>query len=58
MKKITSRSLADMLTGYLRHELSISELTDWAEQAMMEGEFADENYETIRDIVSRPALLM
>ncbi len=53
MKKITARTAADMLTAYLRRELSISELTDWAEQVMMEGEFAEEKYETIRDIVSR-----
>ena len=28
-------------------------MVEWAEQTMLDGEFADEKYETIRDIVSR-----
>ncbi len=53
MKVITSKIVANKLLGYLHHQLSLSELVDWAENAMMEGDFSDKNYETIREIVSR-----
>ena len=52
MQKITDKVVADKLTAYLHHKISLADLVDWAEMAMMEGEFAEENYETIRDIVS------
>ena len=53
MQQITDQVVADKLASYLHHELSIAELVAWAETAMLDGEFADENYETIRGIVSR-----
>jgi len=53
MPQITDQVVADKLISYLHHELPLAELVAWAEQAMLDGEFADENYETIRAIVSR-----
>lgn len=53
MELITGRIVAEKLTAYLQHELSLGALVDWAEKAMLDGEFAEEDYETIRDIVSR-----
>ena len=53
MQQITDQVVADKLASYLHHELSIAELVAWAETAMLDGEFANENYETIRGIVSR-----
>ena len=53
MQQITDQVVAEKLIAYLHHESSLSELVAWAEQAMLDGEFADEKYETIRDIVSR-----
>ena len=53
MQQITDQVVADKLASYLHRELSIAELVAWAETAMLDGEFADENYETIRGIVSR-----
>ena len=53
MDRITSHIVAEKLTAYLQHELSVDALVDWAEQAMLDGEFAEEDYEAIRDIVSR-----
>jgi tellurite resistance protein len=53
MEKITAHVLAEKLTDYLQHELSVEALVDWAEQVMLDGEFAEEEYETMRDIVSR-----
>ena len=53
MEQITTEVVAEKITAFLQHELSINDLVDWAERAMLDGEFADEHYETIRDIVSR-----
>ena len=53
MELITPQVVADRLTAYLHHELSLADLVDWAEQAMMEGEFSMENHEVIRDVVGR-----
>ena len=53
MRVITSKIVAEKLSAYLHHELGINELVDWAENMMMEGDFEEENYETLREIVSR-----
>jgi len=36
--------------------MTLAEMVDWAEQAVMEEEFDQTNLETIRDIVSRLGL--
>jgi hypothetical protein len=53
---ITRHDVAAKLTDYLRHSLTLGELVEWAEQAMMEGEFDESDFETLRDIVSRLGL--
>lgn len=53
---ITRKTVADKLTAYLRHEIELAELVDWAENAMMNGEFEDAHLTRIRDTVSRLGL--
>jgi hypothetical protein len=53
---ITNRSVAEKLRDYLCHRLTLVELVDWAEHAMMEEAFDEDNIETLRDIVSRLGL--
>jgi len=53
---ITINIIKDKLNEYLTNSISLSELVDWAENAMMEDEFASEDNNTIRDIVSRLGL--
>jgi len=53
---ITRHDLARKLTAYLRHQLSLAEIVAWAEQAMMEGEFDEADFEIVRDVVSRLGL--
>ncbi len=53
MEPITAEVVARQLTAYLQHQVSLAELVAWAEQVMLEGEFASENYETLRAVVSR-----
>jgi len=54
--EITKLDVVQKLTAYLHNQLSLPELVDWAEEAMLDGEFAEEDFEVIRDIVSRLGL--
>ena len=53
---ITRHVVAAKLTDYLHHHLTLEELVEWAEQAMMEGEFDESDFEALRDIISRLGL--
>ena len=53
---ITREVLARQLSDYLQHRITLAQLVDWAEQAMMEAEFDERDLETIRDITSRIGL--
>ncbi|MBT3879667.1 MAG: hypothetical protein HON76_07930 [Candidatus Scalindua sp.] len=53
MQLVTSKVVAEKLTSYLHHELELAELVDWAENIMMDGDFGEDNYEILRDVVSR-----
>jgi hypothetical protein len=54
--KITRKTVAGKLAAYLHHRLSLAELVDWAERAMMDGDFGTRNLERIRDVVARLGL--
>lgn len=53
MQLVTSKVVVEKLTSYLHHELKLEELVDWAENIMMDGDFDENNYEILRDIVGR-----
>lgn len=53
MKTITTKEVAAKLSAYLQHDLSLADLVDWAEEAMMESVFEESDSETIREIVAR-----
>jgi cobyrinic acid a,c-diamide synthase len=50
---ITKQTVAERIAAYLQHRITLAQLVDWAENAVMEGEFADEEMETLRTVVSR-----
>ena len=50
---ITKQTVADRIAAYLRHEITQAQLVDWAENALMEGEFAEEDAATISAVVAR-----
>jgi len=54
--RITREEVAGKLRDYLQHRISLNELVDWAERAMMEGEFEEEHLEELREIVGRLGL--
>ncbi len=53
---LTRQKAAQKLTDYLQHRITSAELIDWAETAMMEESFEDEQNELLRDIISRIGL--
>jgi len=50
---ITKQTVADKIAAYLRHDISLADLVSWAEGAMMEGGFAEQDATVIADVVSR-----
>lgn len=56
MNVITRQTVAEKLMAYLRHQISASELVDWAEGAMMDAGFAAEDAEVLRPVVGRLGL--
>ena len=50
---ITKQTVADKIAAYLRHEFSLADLVDWAEQAIMDGEFAEDQAATLSAVISR-----
>ena len=53
---VTRRDVGQKLADYLQHRLSLADLVDWAEQAMMEADYDDEELDVLRRIVSRIGL--
>jgi len=49
--KITRQIAAQKLIDYLKHLISLKELVDWAEWAMMEPEFEEKDAELLREVI-------
>ncbi len=54
--KITKSEAADKIASYLHHEIGLPELVDWAENALMEGEFVPSDSKTIAHALGRVGL--
>lgn len=54
--KVTRELVAQKMTDYLSHRLSLAELVDWAEEAMREGDFEEQHLEVVRNAVARLGL--
>ena len=50
---ITKQTVAGKIAAYLKHRITHAELVDWAENALMEGEFVEEDAALISRVVSR-----
>ncbi|HDH31754.1 MAG TPA: hypothetical protein ENH26_03200 [Candidatus Wolfebacteria bacterium] len=53
---ITKKETAEKIRKYLYGDLSMDELVDWAERAMMEDDFEKESFDALRDVVARLGL--
>jgi hypothetical protein len=53
MDVVTKQTVVDKIAAYLRHDMSLAELVSWAEDAMMNGDFAEDETSTIAAVVAR-----
>ena len=54
--RLTYTIVARQLAAYLHHKLSLENLLDWANAAMMEDDFEEAYYDAIRHAVARLGL--
>ena len=50
---ITKQAVAEKIASYLHHDITLAQLVDWAENTMMDGEFAEPDMTALRAVVSR-----
>lgn len=50
---ITKQTVAERLAAYLRHDISLGQLVDWAENAVMDGEFDERDSGVLSTMVAR-----
>lgn len=53
---ITRQTFVERIAAYLQHRITLAQLVDRAENARMEGEFAEVETETLRKVISRPGV--
>jgi hypothetical protein len=50
---ITKRTVADQIAAYLHHEITIAQLVDWSERALLDGELAEHDASTLSSVIAR-----
>jgi hypothetical protein len=50
---ITKQTVADKIAAYLHHEITLVQLVDWAERAMMDGKLAERDATTLSSVIAR-----
>jgi len=53
---VTKKIIARKLLSYLQHYLPLEDLVNWAEQALMNSSYKDDNSHTIRNTLSQLGL--
>ena len=53
---ITKKTVADQIIKYINRKISLSDLVDWAENAIQEADFDKRDAGLLRDIVGRLGL--
>lgn len=48
---ITKQLVTEKISDYLKHRLTLAELVDWAEDAMMNESFYEEDSEVLTEVV-------
>ena len=54
--KVNRQTVALKLTDYLYHRITLPQLVDWAEWAVMDADFDARDMNRLREIVGRPGL--
>ena len=50
---ITKQTVADQIAAYLHHEISLAQLVDWSENALLDGELAERDAQTVSSVIAR-----
>ena len=50
---VTKQAVAEKIAGHLQHRVALPQLVEWAENAMMDADFDDQDAATITAVVSR-----
>lgn len=50
---LTKQATAGKIAAYLHHEITLAELVDWSEGALMEGEFEEGDAVAIAKVIAR-----
>lgn len=50
---ITKKTVADKIAAYLHHEITLAQLVDWSERALMDGELDERNAGPISSVIAR-----
>jgi hypothetical protein len=50
---ITKQTVADRIAEYLHHKITLAQLVDWSELALMEGEFDENDANTLSSVIAR-----
>lgn len=53
---ITKQYIAMQLLAYMKHEINLSQLVNWAENAIMEGDFEPKSESEIRMVLGKLGL--
>ncbi len=51
--RITKKTVAEKIEAYLKRQMTLEQLVDWAENALMEAEFDEGDIESLRSVVAR-----
>jgi hypothetical protein len=50
---ITKQTVADQIAAYLHHQITLAQLVDWAERALMDEELAEVDFDALVLVIAR-----
>jgi cobyrinic acid a,c-diamide synthase len=50
---ISKQTVAEKIAAYLHHDITLEQLVDWAENAMMEGDLDERAMDALRTVIAR-----
>lgn len=50
---VTKQTVADKIAAYLQHEITLAQLVDGSERALMDGELAGRDAKTLSSVIAR-----
>ncbi len=50
---ITKQTVANQIAAYLHHQITLAQLVDWSERALMDGELAEHDAGALASVLAR-----